>query len=130
MYGSMDAAAAFLDPPYNVPARNIGGRGQHKHENFAFAAGEMSMMQRGYNAAMMLMQQTHDFTALLAFNDGSAIGAIRAFQDSGLTVPGDVSVVGLDDIPLAGFISPRFIDTSAGANSRYKMFEMYWVKKQ
>ena len=32
--------------------------------------------------------------------------------------------------PHAGFISPRFIDTSAGANSRYKMFEMYWVKKQ
>jgi hypothetical protein len=32
--------------------------------------------------------------------------------------------------PHAGFISPRFIDTSAGTNSRYKMFEMYWVKKQ
>lgn len=28
------------------------------------------------------------------------------------------------------FISPRFIDTSAGSNSRYKMFEMYWVRKQ
>ena len=36
------AAAAFLDPPYNVPARNIGGRGQIKHEDFAFASGEMS----------------------------------------------------------------------------------------
>lgn len=32
--------------------------------------------------------------------------------------------------PHAGFISPRFIDTSAGTNSRYKMFEMYWVRKQ
>src|SRR5437899_2606792 len=32
-----------------------------------FAAGEMSMMQRGYEAARMLMQQTHDFTAVLAF---------------------------------------------------------------
>jgi len=72
-----------------------------------FAAGEMSMMQRGYEAARMLMQQTHDFTAVLAFNDGSAIGAIRAFQDSGLAVPGDVSVVGMDDIQLAAFISPR-----------------------
>ena len=65
------------------------------------------MMQRGYEAARMLMQQTHDFTAVLAFNDGSAIGAIRAFQDSGLAVPGDVSVVGMDDIQLAAFISPR-----------------------
>jgi DNA-binding LacI/PurR family transcriptional regulator len=72
-----------------------------------FSAGEISMMQRGYDAAMMLMERTRDFTALLAFNDGSAIGAIRAIQDSGLTVPGDVSVVGVDDIPLAAFISPR-----------------------
>lgn len=31
--------------------------------------------------------------------------------------------------PHSTFISPRFIDTSAGSNSRYKMFEMYWVKK-
>jgi hypothetical protein len=32
--------------------------------------------------------------------------------------------------PHAQWISPRFIDVSAGSNSRYKMFEMYWVKKQ
>ena len=32
--------------------------------------------------------------------------------------------------PHSGFISPRFIDVSAGTNSRYKMFEMYWVRKQ
>lgn len=32
--------------------------------------------------------------------------------------------------PQASFISPRFIDVSAGTNSRYKMFDMYWMKKQ
>jgi hypothetical protein len=32
--------------------------------------------------------------------------------------------------PHAQFISPRFVDVSAGTNSRYKMFEMYWVRKQ
>jgi len=32
--------------------------------------------------------------------------------------------------PHAEFISPRFIDTSAGSNSRYKMFDMYWARKQ
>jgi hypothetical protein len=32
--------------------------------------------------------------------------------------------------PHAGFVSPRFIDTSAGTNSRYKMFEMFWLRKQ
>jgi len=36
----------------------------------------------------------------------------------------------LNSEPHSGFISPRFIDTSARSNSRYKMFDMYWVKKQ
>ncbi|MBV9181828.1 MAG: LacI family DNA-binding transcriptional regulator [Acidobacteria bacterium] len=72
-----------------------------------FSAGEVSMMQRGYEAAMMLIEKGRDFTALLAFNDGSAIGAIRAFQDRGFMVPGDISVVGIDDIQLAAFIAPR-----------------------
>ena len=37
---------------------------------------------------------------------------------------------GLTFEPHAEFISPRFIDVSAGTNSRYKMYEMYWLKKQ
>ena len=36
----------------------------------------------------------------------------------------------LNSEPHSGFISPRFIDVSAGSNSRYKMFELYWVRKQ
>jgi DNA modification methylase len=39
------AAAVFCDPPYNVSARSIGGRGRIQHEDFAFAAGEMSQAQ-------------------------------------------------------------------------------------
>jgi DNA-binding LacI/PurR family transcriptional regulator len=37
----------------------------------------------------------------------SAIGAIRALQDFGLRVPGDVSVIGFDDIKAAAFSNPR-----------------------
>lgn len=47
-----------------------------------------------------------DFTALFAFNDVSAIGAMRAFLDAGLEVPGDVSVIGFDDILSAAFHNP------------------------
>ena len=72
-----------------------------------FDALEMSMAQRGHEAAQRLLSKSHDFTALLAFNDGSAIGAMRAMQDVGLNVPRDVSVVGIDDIQIAGYISPR-----------------------
>jgi LacI family transcriptional regulator len=72
-----------------------------------FEASKISMMERGYDAATSLLQRTRDFSALVAFNDGSAIGAIRALQDRGLSIPGDVSVIGVDDIHLAQFVSPR-----------------------
>lgn len=39
------AEVAFLDPPYNVPVRAIGGRGQTQHPEFAFASGEMSRVE-------------------------------------------------------------------------------------
>jgi DNA-binding LacI/PurR family transcriptional regulator len=46
------------------------------------------------------------FTALFAFNDISAMGAIRALRESGLRVPEDVSVVGFDDIRSAAYQNP------------------------
>ena len=49
--------------------------------------------------------QSH--TALVCFNDISAIGAIRALCDHGLRVPEDVSVVGFDDIQGAAYLNPR-----------------------
>lgn len=60
----------------------------------------------GYPFAKRLMEKKRPFTALFAYNDISAIGAIRAFQEGGLRVPHDVSVVGFDDIPAAAFHYP------------------------
>jgi len=45
-------------------------------------------------------------TAVLAFPDIVAVGAIRGIVDAGLRVPEDVSVVGFDDIPSSGFMDP------------------------
>jgi DNA-binding LacI/PurR family transcriptional regulator len=45
-------------------------------------------------------------TAIFCYNDPTAIGAIRAVKRRGLRVPGDVSVVGFDDIPFAEYIDP------------------------
>ncbi len=42
LVGSSRAAMAFLDVPYNVRVRSVGGRGRTKHPEFAFASGEMS----------------------------------------------------------------------------------------
>ena len=53
-----------------------------------------------------LLEKTRDFTAIFCFNDIAAIGAIRALKDAGLSVPGDVSVVGFDDIQSAAYSTP------------------------
>ncbi len=60
----------------------------------------------GYPFGKRLVDKKRPFTALFAYNDISAIGAIRAFHESGLRVPQDVSVVGFDDIPAAAFHYP------------------------
>jgi DNA-binding LacI/PurR family transcriptional regulator len=60
----------------------------------------------GYPSAKVLLAQNVPFTALFAYNDISAIGAMRAFQEAGLRVPQDVSIVGFDDITLASYSIP------------------------
>jgi len=60
----------------------------------------------GYPFAKQLLARRKPFTALFAYNDISAIGAIRALHEQGLRVPQDISVVGFDDIPGAAFHFP------------------------
>lgn len=59
----------------------------------------------GYYAGLELLR-FRDFTALFASNDQMALGFIHACWDSGLDVPGDISVVGFDDIPEAAHFYP------------------------
>jgi LacI family transcriptional regulator len=60
----------------------------------------------GYKPMKTLLEKTRDFTAIFCFNDIAAIGAIRALKDAGLSVPGNVSVVGFDDIQSAAYATP------------------------
>jgi DNA-binding LacI/PurR family transcriptional regulator len=63
--------------------------------------------QGGYQAARDLMGKYRgQFTALVVANDQMALGALRAFQEAGISVPHDISIVGFDDIPEAGFFLP------------------------
>lgn len=66
-----------------------------------------SVPEEGYAYAKTLLAAKQPFTALFAFNDISAIGAVRAFRDAGLRVPEDISVVGFDDILAAAYLTPR-----------------------
>jgi DNA-binding LacI/PurR family transcriptional regulator len=60
----------------------------------------------GHMATKCLLASGEKYTALFAFNDISAMGAIRALRERGFQVPGDVSVVGFDDIQSAAFQNP------------------------
>jgi DNA-binding LacI/PurR family transcriptional regulator len=68
--------------------------------------GESPSPEVGYGVTRKLLTGGEPFTALFAFNDISAIGAIRALREAGRRVPEDVSVVGFDDIQSAAFQNP------------------------
>lgn len=53
-----------------------------------------------------LIERRRRFTALMAFDDVTAFGAVRALTRAGLKVPDDCSVLGFDDIPAAAFCNP------------------------
>ena len=59
----------------------------------------------GYEAGLALARGER-VTAVFVANDQMAIGLLRAFDEAGLDVPGDVSVVGFDDIPEAAYFAP------------------------
>jgi len=68
--------------------------------------GTDSTPELGYPYGKALLARKIPFSALFAYNDISAIGAMRAFQEAGLRIPVDISVVGFDDIGLASFCLP------------------------
>jgi LacI family transcriptional regulator len=65
-----------------------------------------STPEMGFGPVNDLLNKGADFTAIVCYNDISAIGAIRALKDHGLNVPEDISVVGFDDIESASFHNP------------------------
>ncbi len=59
----------------------------------------------GYAAGRALLAD-HGVTAVFSSNDQMALGVLHAIRDAGLAVPGDISVVGFDDIPEAAHFWP------------------------
>lgn len=60
----------------------------------------------GRRAVTRLLDAGAEFTAVVAANDTVAVGAIEALRQAGRDVPGEVSVIGYDDIPLAAAVTP------------------------
>jgi DNA-binding LacI/PurR family transcriptional regulator len=65
-----------------------------------------STEQVGYRAMQELLQRGLPLDAVFAASDMLAIGALHALADARISVPEQLSVVGFDDLPIAGFASP------------------------
>ncbi len=61
----------------------------------------------GWAAAKELVESGHRCTALFCANDEMAVGALSYFQEAGIRVPNDLSVIAYDDTPSAEFSAPR-----------------------
>ncbi|MDB5080602.1 MAG: putative LacI family transcriptional regulator [Chloroflexi bacterium] len=60
----------------------------------------------GYRAMRELLQLAERPTAVFCTNDLMAIGAMRAIHEAGLSIPGDIAVVGFDDVQVASMVTP------------------------
>ncbi len=66
----------------------------------------LSSFESGLKLTEELVKQKRQFTALLAFDDMSAFGAIRALTRAGVRVPDQCSVIGFDDVATSALYTP------------------------
>jgi LacI family transcriptional regulator, galactose operon repressor len=66
----------------------------------------ISSFEAGYKLTEELIKQRRPFTALMAFDDMTAFGAIRALAKAGLRVPEQCSVIGFDDVAASSLYTP------------------------
>jgi len=77
--------------------------------NYSFESGE--------ERARVLLNRKYSPTAFIAESDTIAIGVLRACDNLKLNVPGDVSVIGLDDFPFAQYVTPPLTNVAQPAES-------------
>jgi DNA-binding LacI/PurR family transcriptional regulator len=66
----------------------------------------LSSEEDGHDAAVRLIARGEAFDAIVCASDLIGLGAMRALQEKGLSIPGDVAVTGFDDILAAGLANP------------------------
>ncbi len=65
-----------------------------------------SSFEAGANLTADILRSGKNFTALMAFDDMTALGALRTLKKKGVRVPEDCSVIGFDDVPQAALSAP------------------------
>lgn len=85
-------------------------------------------IEAGQAVACELLKNNPEITALFCHNDLIAVGALQACSDLGLSVPGDIAIIGYDDINLAALVTPSLTTlhspiTEIGARAIQMIFE-------
>ena len=63
-------------------------------------------IEDGYERTKQMLEKNLDFTAIFAYNDMMAFGAMQAIKEKGLRIPEDIGLIGYDDILFSSLISP------------------------
>jgi len=98
-------------------------------------SGGPATFERGRASTCDLLAQHPQITALFAYNDLLALGAIRACKELGRRVPDDCAIIGFDDIPAADWVSPalttvRVDKRGLGAQAMARILEMLHAPDQ
>jgi LacI family transcriptional regulator len=72
---------------------------------------DVPTMRTGFAVARRIMDE--NATAVLAYNDALAVGVIKGLRHLGVQVPGEVSVVGIDNVLLAEVVEPALTTVTA-----------------
>ena len=107
------AGIAFIKgPAQNADARERLRGFRHGMRDLGVAASRRLELagdfteESGHAAALKVMAAWPRPTAIFAANDSMAVGALAALAEAGVAVPGEMSVAGFDDIPIARYVAP------------------------
>ncbi|MEO8115217.1 MAG: substrate-binding domain-containing protein, partial [Phenylobacterium sp.] len=118
LYGLGHARVGVISGPLASPisrdrldgARDAAARHGHA-AGLTVAVGDFSI-ESGLAQTLALLQAAARPTAIFCFSDEMAMGALEAFRRSGLSCPGDISLVGFDDIRYARHLDPPLTTVS------------------
>jgi LacI family transcriptional regulator len=126
--------SGVADPVQTAVRRIVGFRAAMARHDLPVASGRLvpiaePTVEQGEQATCQLLREQPEVSAISAYNDLLAVGALRACQALGRRVPDDCAVVGFDDIHLAGQVTPalttvRFDKYGLGQQAVARLFEM------
>jgi LacI family transcriptional regulator len=105
-FGIITAGPRNLDAPDRVTGARSALRAAGIPTASEHVVIEEATVEGGQRAAAAILATDPSVTAIVAYNDLTAIGAMRAIRARGQRVPQDVSVIGFDDVHLAAYVDP------------------------